>query len=293
MSYDLYFYKQKGPQLTEEQFAAWLTEHLTQPNESETQWFFENEDTEVYFSMDKNEPEADPDSIESFESFAAFDYTHFSFNLNFLRPEFFGIEAFQFVTQLVEALGLFVLDPQSANDNPFRPTFDELFDNWNRTNLGASKDHFKKKEHTYFDPQKSNDSWEFNFHRKRWQEELGEGYYVPKLYFFRTRKDGRAFTLTIWSSHIPMIIPPADYFLLTKEHLKKGKTVKETAMVSRDTVLSRFGASFEPFDHKDCLIIHPEKANSVQDAFNATELEYVLDDFADRVAMEMLFNAKP
>lgn len=69
MSYDLYFYKQKGTNLSENQIAKYLTDNLVSVNENANQWFYENLDTEVYYSFDQNEPEYDPESIELYESF--------------------------------------------------------------------------------------------------------------------------------------------------------------------------------------------------------------------------------
>jgi hypothetical protein len=60
MSYDLFFYKRKGRQLSENEIGEYLTNNLTPVNENGNQWVFENEDTEVYFILDHNEPEDDP-----------------------------------------------------------------------------------------------------------------------------------------------------------------------------------------------------------------------------------------
>jgi hypothetical protein len=69
MSYDLFFYKRKENNLSENEIANYLTSNLVPASESGNQWFFENEDTEVYFSIDQNEPEDDPEAIELYESF--------------------------------------------------------------------------------------------------------------------------------------------------------------------------------------------------------------------------------
>lgn len=104
MSYDLYFYKSKGITLSEEQIGNYLTENLVPKNANVNQWFYENQDTDVYYSFDQNESQDDPESIELYESFKDFDNTHFSFNLNFMRPCFFGLEAFKFVEHFIKDL---------------------------------------------------------------------------------------------------------------------------------------------------------------------------------------------
>lgn len=226
MSYDLYFYKQKGTNLSENQIAKYLTDNLVSVDNNTNQWFYENEDTEVYYSFDQNEPEDDPESIEFYESFIDFDNTHFSFNLNFLRPSFFGLEAFQFVEQFCKDLNLFVLNPQADREEPYKPTQKELFDNWNKTNLWACIDHFEKMECCYLQLDKSNEIWNYNFNRISLQNKLGEQYFVPKIFFFKTKKSNEVITVATWTEHIPMVIPPADYFLLTRQYKNYSELLK-------------------------------------------------------------------
>lgn len=293
MSYDLYFYKQKGTTLSENQIAKYLTDNLVSVNENANQWFYENEDTEVYYSFDQNEPEDDPESIELYESFTDFDNTHFSFNLNFMRPSFFGLEAFQFIEKLLTDLNLFLLNPQSDFENPYKPTKNELFDNWNKTNLWASIDHFKEMESCYFQADKSNEIWDYNFNRSRLQKELGEQYFVPKIFFFKTKKSNEVVTVTTWTEHIPMVIPPAGYFLLTRQYKKLFRTIKDNILVSRQTIIDNFSSYFDDFEFQNCKIIHPNNAASVKDKFNSIKSELTLADFAERLPMENLYNAKP
>ena len=146
MSYDLYFYKRKSSGLTESQIAEYLNNNLTSTSESDTQWFVEDEDAETYFSLDQNEPETDEETIELFENFADFDNTHFTFNLNYLRPDFFGQYAFEFVDKFIKDLDLFVLNPQSTADpdNPIKPKEFELYENWSETNSRNSANFFKE-----------------------------------------------------------------------------------------------------------------------------------------------------
>jgi len=293
MSYDLYFYKPKGTNLSEEQIANYLTENLTPENESGKQWFFENQDTEVYYSFDQNEPEDDPESIELYESFKDFENTHFSFNLNFMRPCFFGLEAFQFVEKFMTDLNLAVLNPQSASENPYRPTKDELFENWNKTNMWSSSDHFDKTQSCYIPADKSNRIWDYNNNRSRLQNELGDQYFVPKIFYFKTKQTNEVITITSWTEHIPCVIPSADYFLLTRQYKKLFRTVKDNILVSRQTIQHNFSSDFDDFEFPDCKIIHPNNAAKIKDKFNSLKAELTLADFAERLSMENLYNARP
>ncbi len=116
MSYDLDFYKLKGRQLTENEIGAYLTNNLTPCSENGNEWFFENEDTEVYFFLNRNEPEDNQEAIEISEKFSDFDNTQFTFNLNFLRPNRLPI-------------GL----PGQSEKNPSK---------WNACDLGQAKSGF-------------------------------------------------------------------------------------------------------------------------------------------------------
>lgn len=293
MSYDLYFYKPKGTNLSEKQVANYLTENLVPENENGDQWFYKNEDTEVYYSFDQNEPEDDPESIELYEHFKDFDNTHFSFNLNFMRPGFFGLEAFQFIEQFTKDLNLSVLNPQSASEYPYKPTKEELFDNWNKTNLQASSDHFDKLQSCYISAVKSNEIWDYNFNRRRLQNELGNQYFVPKIFFFKTKQTNEVITVTSWTEHIPSVIPPADYFLLTRQYKKLFRTVKDNVLVSRENLLKSFSPYFDDFKFKDCKIIHASNSIKIKNEFNSIKSEQTLSDFAERLPMENLYNSKP
>lgn len=294
MSYDLYFYKRKGPQLSENEIGDYLTNNLTPVNENGNQWVFENEDTEVYFILDHNEPEDDPETIEMFENFNDFDNTHFTFNLNFLRPNFFGLEAFQFVEKFMTDLDLFVIDTQSVDpDNPRKIPASEMLATWSKTNLAFSADKFDEFGFTYIPIEQSDDTWFYNFHKQSMQDRLGDGYYVPKVFLMKTKVGNTAITLTTWTEHIPTVIPPADYFLLTKQYKKFFRTVTETGLISYDTLMKNFGNYFDDFDFKGCKIIHPGNAAKVKDIFNKIKLEYKAGDFCERMEMEKLVNAKP
>src|SRR5436190_16441473 len=108
MSYDLHFYKLRTTDLSETTIANYLTDNLVPENEAGGRWFFANLDTDVYYYFTHKESDSD----EPYKSFSDFDNTQFSFKLNFARPSFFGLEAFQFVEKLMSDLTLFVLNPQ-------------------------------------------------------------------------------------------------------------------------------------------------------------------------------------
>ena len=293
MSYDLFFYKQKGSEISRDKISQYLSDNLVQANEEDSQWFFENKDTEVYFSFEFNELEGDFEPEEELEPIENFDDTNFSFNLNFMRPSFFGIEAFNFVKQFCADLNLYVLNPQSASEQPYKPERQEQFDYWNKTNLWSSKDHFEEMQCCYLREEESNKIWEYNSNRQNLQIKLGEEYFVPKIFFFKTKQGNQPITLTIWTEHIPIVLPTTDYILLTREYKNFFKTIKDSVLISRATLLNSFGDYFENFEFLDCKIIHQDKAEKVKVKFNSIKTEQIFENFAERLAIENLYNAKP
>lgn len=293
MSYDLYFYKQKKKSITEFEIANYLTINLVAENENGNQWFFENKDTEVYFSIEKNDFGKESKSDEEYESFEKFENTNFSFNLNFMRPSFFGLEAFKFIDKFISDLDLFVLNPQLNSETPYKPGRDDLFEDWNLSNLRISIDQYERFQSSYLPLNKSNESWEYNFNRKRLQDQLGEEYFVPRLFFLKTKGENKVITFTSWTQHIPTVLPPADYFILGSEYKKLFRTIKKDAIIDRETLLMHFGSDLEDFNFKGCKIIHPKNAMNIKDKFNSIRSELQLETFAERLPMEKLYNAKP
>lgn len=294
MSYDLYFYKRKGRELAESDISEYLSNNLTPVNENGNQWIFENEDTEVYFILDHNEPESDPETVELFESFNEYDNTHFTFNLNFIRPNFFGLEAFRFVEKFVSDLDLFILDTQSADTvAPRKIPASEMMETWSKTNLAFSANKYDEFGLTYIPIEKSDDAWYYNYRRRSMQSQLGDEYYVPKVFFTKTKVGNEAITLATWTEHIPTVVPPADFYLLNRQYKKLFRTVAETGLISYGTLMKNFGHYFDDYDLKGCKIIHPDNAAKVKDIFKSVDIEYQLSDFCERIEVERLVNSRP
>lgn len=290
MSYDLYFFRRKENSITTNDVENYLSLNLCQKENN--QWFFQNSDTEVYFIFEQTENlESEEEEEEFYQNFEDFDNLNFTFILNFLRPTFFGIEAFQFVEKIINDLDLYIFNPQSDKEVPYKPTKRELLENWNSTNLTASKGHFTE-QCSYLEMEKSNNIWDYNFHRHEIQNKLGGSYFVPKMFFFKTKDENKVITVSSWTEHIPNLIPPADYYLLTKIQKKLFRTKQENVFISRETLLSIFGSYFEDYDFVNCKIIHPENAKKIKTIFNATTSEIKLENFAERVQIENLFNSK-
>jgi hypothetical protein len=117
--------------------------------------------------------------------------------------------------------------------------------------------------------------------------------FCPKNFLFQKKTNNEPFTLTTWTDHIPIVLPVTDYILFTRQYEKLFRTVKDTVLISREKLLNEFGDYFIEFDFPNCKIIHQDKADQAKNKFNSIKSERELGEFAEKLVMEHLFNAKP
>lgn len=291
MSFDLYFYKKKGSSVSKESITASLDKRIPREFENSRERFYNNPDTEVYFSFELTKPDYGDNNLE--EAFQDFDDTHLSFNLNFMRPDFFGLEAFKFVQDFITELDLYVLNPQGNAGIPEKDTDTSLFLSWSAGNKWSSRDYFKEVGAYFIDPTKANRVWHYNYNRNQLQNELGEEYFVPKIFFLRMKENNQVITLSSWVQHIPTIIPPADYFMLGKEYRSWFKLVKEFVPVDYTTLINTFDGDLEEYPFDGCKIIHPHISKKIGKKFNRMSSPILQDDLGEMIPMEKLFNYQP
>lgn len=298
MSFDLYFYKSKDNQLTEQQVAEYLNDTIAHNNsEHPRQWSYENPATGVYFLIDWNEPDDDPENIEIFDSFQDYQYLNFSFSINFFRPRFFGFEIFPIIEKLINDLDLYVLDPQDETDpdNPRRFPQGYFQEQWIRHNDKVTLDQFKELKFLFLPVEKSNYLWWFQMHREELQESLTEDIFVPGYFVLNNKEDEQLYTACVWPKHISIILPPVNYLIVQKKYKKLFKTVEESGLVSYDTIISQFGDYFEDFDYSvpDLKVIRQSNADKIEKKFNALKLGKTVTDFGSGVAFDSFVNVKP
>lgn len=288
MSYDLYFYKRKDCKTTDSDIRSYLGERI-QSTENADQFWYENKETGVYFSFEYNKPDLDDESLEGFEEF---DNTNWMFNINFLRPQFFGLEAFPFVGSLINDLDLIVLNPQVGGDETLAKYSDkDLFENWSNINARHSSDFFKEYELYYLDLDKSNKSWEFNQNRFVLQDKLGEMTFVPGVFYFKEHKTGLISTLCVWPEHISTIIPQVDYFIIQKKIKKIFGTKESSGLVPYETIKN----TFYDFITKEngYEMISPSDSLKIKKLFNGLEYYCDFKDFGEGMTVNKIVNYKP
>lgn len=292
MSYDLYFYKHREAQVSKSDISAYLTNNLCLPNGEGNQWFFENEDTDVYFSFDLNEPDIDPDLNEP-EKVFEYLYTYFSFNPNFLRPDFFGREAFLFVDKLINDFGLYVVNPQSnaEEDYPVQPEVDELYRNWSELNARHSAHLYDELELQYY-PQPASDAvWQYNFNKAELQADLGDEYFIPKIFILQTIVEKRIITFCVWPNHLPIIVPKVDYFFISRAREENTEIIEESGLISSQTFRKNFASYVSDFGMNK--IIYSADAERLASVFNKIEFEHQFNGFAEKLPFEKIVNVIP
>ena len=298
MSFDLYFYKRKDSQQTEEQLAEYLTKNLPHNiSDHPRQWHYENPATGVYFLIDWNEPEDEPDRIEIFDNFQDFKYLNFSFSINFFRPRFFGLEIFPIVEKFINDLDLFVLDSQDETDpdNPRKFSIGYFQEQWIRHNDGLTIDQFTELNFEYLPVDKSNYLWWFQSHREEFQNSLIEDLFVPGFFVLKSKEDGQLFTACVWPQHISIILPPVDFLIIQKEYKKLFKKVEESGLVPYDTILNEFTDDFEDYEYEipKLKVFRNIGSEKIKKQFNSLKLGKTVSEFGQGVAFDSFVNVRP
>jgi len=213
MSYDLFFHK---PGLTESQFSAYFS---ARPNFKlgPKQAVYENEDTGVYFSFDFGIGEDDAEVNDEGEVNERPDA---SFNLNYFRPHFFGLEAEPEVRAFVEHFDPRISDPQQEGMDEGPYSAEGFLRGWNHGNELGYRAVFSMQEDRpevvgTLPTAELDSSWRWNFNRQRYQDKLGEGIFVPSIMFVKFGSELRS--VVVWPDGIPALLPIVDGLIVGRQ----------------------------------------------------------------------------
>ena len=216
MSYDLNFRSRSpGRSISREAFARYFKERKFF-SLSESQAWYSNEDSGVYFSFDY----ANLDNSLNSDNVTDPSLLPVSFNLNFFRPHSFGLEADFEVSAFVNAFNLTVSDPQISGMGNGEYTTTGFLDGWNAGNEVAYRA-FLSQDPTpkvYTLPSARIEAvWRWNFGREDRQSEVGDGAFVPRIFFVDL--DGYLRSGVVWGDGIPILLPVVDLLLVPREEL--------------------------------------------------------------------------
>lgn len=216
MSYDLYF---TSPSISLEEFENYFSKNpLYEVNNGQA--FYQNEATGVYFFFN-HEGESKED----------YDYNvEVSFNLNYLRPHFFSLEAANEIQRFVSYFNCEIEDPQidGMDNNLF--SIEGFLEGWNRGNKFAVKSPLSQTDKTnLISTDKLDMAWNWNFSIQKKNETLGQGIFIPKIIFLKV--DGVLGTCAVWPDAIPTFVPNVDFLHIPREACAPRKTGRDSCLL--------------------------------------------------------------
>lgn len=290
MSYDLSFAKIKGQPLSSRDIISYLEAKIpaTIPEQGlRSDFNYYNENTGVYFFLELDEADKVPVLM-------GFEHTGLSFNLSFMRPDFFGKEAFLFVKNLVADLNLFVLNPQGEEpDIPQKPNAQLLYEEWRVTNSKFAVNYFDEKC-CYMSPEVTDFIWEYNLRRSLINEELGKEYFVPRVSYFRRAGSQEPIRVCAWAFPDPAVFPEVDYVVMGR--LRKnwwGRERMELGVVKFDTLLEQAGGLLAGFKESGCRILPVQHAPAAMQALKGLEMDVTYKKWMEPLGMLHLQNYRP
>jgi len=235
MSYDLYF--DRSAEVTLEEFDSYFGK-VPHCKVQGTQAVYQNEDTGVYFLFDlatKPEDEGPAHKV--------------SFNLNYFRPHFFGLEAAPELKAVVDAFQFAIHDPQNSGmgDGPFSE--EGFLRGWNAGNEVGYRAILQSENapaDVHCRPTAELESiWRWNFEKEAIQGTFGERVFVPRVFWMIA--DGVLSSAAIWPDGIGELVPAVDLYLIGRERLAPRRLFtrrKDTCVVPQQEIEAAFG----PFD---------------------------------------------
>jgi len=271
MSFDLFFCWPKTERVNSDDVKRWA-ETIEYFKKNETQLWYANPDTGVYFSIDFATESAESHDDAPHTPDGYFD-SGLSFSLNYNRPRYFALEAMPIVAHLAARFGLSVVDPQADWDEPLRARVadtEALVSSWMDHNERATQALIR-------DPDFSNplhmteaDSlylWRYSKAKQDLKRASGEEMFVPTLVPIRKKGStqvGAAFTYT---QGIPTIVPESEWVILVRK--KKGfslrKRAQEVNVISARTFVELLTDYIKPYEWPEFRVrmIAPESAQKV------------------------------
>jgi hypothetical protein len=143
------------------------------------------------------------------------------FNVNFLRPSYFILEAEPEVTALVRNFDLIAFDPQDHGIQGEEYDRTALIAGWNHGNEFAYSailgDPGKRRTLFSLPSEELTRIWAWNKNVKTMQTFVGDSKFVPRIFFVQTGQD--VTTAIVWGDGIPIVIPQVDYLIVARKEL--------------------------------------------------------------------------
>ncbi|UYQ91379.1 hypothetical protein MKQ68_14895 [Chitinophaga horti] len=291
MSFDLYFFRPAASVISDHAINAYLDAKIPVPPEQEPEqdaWHYGNMHTGVYFSLYRNGP-----SGVVGEDYVGFADTGISFSLNYMRPDFFGKEAFIFVQEMTATLGLYIIDPQGGVNYPVPANSTQLFAEWQRVNRAGCIEHFDASLITYIPPAVSDEIWAYNVTRPLLQQQLGNAYYVPQIMLFKQVATLEPVRLSAWLAPEASLFPEVDYVIVRRRTTNwLGKVKEETGIIAYGQLMLVLGDLLVRISGTDTRALLPQHAKDAAALMKRVQLDTSFGERMVLANMMYLFNYK-
>lgn len=214
MSYDLYFRQKSSLKpFTSEGFNDYFSNRRNYQSNAD-QAVYSNDVTGVYFSFELTEGE--DESPEPEDGGPVLPVT---FNLNFIRPHLFGLEAEPEVSAFVEHFSLTVSDPQTSGMGDGEYSKEGFLNGWNAGNRFGYQAILSRGElnQPTMPTVRLEETWRWNYDVPERQSELGDTRFVPRIMY--VLNEGEIRTIAVWGDGIPILLPKVDLVIVPRSQL--------------------------------------------------------------------------
>jgi len=296
MSFDLYFCWRNAERLNFEEVTAW-SNGIGFFKRNDTQLWYSNPNTGVYFSFDFEEAPESPDDGPDIPD-GYFD-SGLSFNLNYNRPSYFAFEAMPIVEKLASEFRLGVANPQGnldGHESAIVADSEMLVQSWAISNKQATLRMMEQ-------PQASRPLsmpaaaslylWRYGKSKTELERTCGEGIFVPSLVPVQRNGETKAGRFTVYTESLPTIVPECEWVCIVrrKTGFLRLKRKHDVSVISSETFREVLGNYLKPFQWENPIvqIISPEFAekagkviHSIEHTLSRTDFEVIgTDSFVD------------
>ena len=251
------------------------------------EWVYHNQETGVYFIL-----EYSPQPKDEHETIIPPEYNDIglSFNINYNRPKFFADESMPVVASMCNDLDLLVIDPQDheigGDSSPKYANAKDLIESWTNSNKMALSIYKQQGALPPYLPRKEAESWwNYHYHRKIIQSDIGESIFVPNIFLLHKPEDKRVITTITWTDSIPIIFPDCDKVLIihmeTKGFLRKKNETVVKGIIDSEIIREKFKDFIKVTDTVigPMQVINPSEEKSIRNLFfqltgNLEEFDY-------------------
>lgn len=289
MSYDLGFYTKSSNPISKTSIEEYLMDLPNIWADEENVWTYQNDDTGVHCRFEYIQIEEENPEFEDHE-YKGFIDTNFGFTINFIRPQFFALECFPIVEQIVEDLDLYILNFQDEGE-PKKYEKSYFENQWAESNLNLSKSLFLEAELGFLELEKSNYSWKYSLNRGNLQNRFGDSIFVPGIFYIQKKNSSQVQTLCVWPEHIPFLLPQVDLILIQKSIKKLFRTKKENGLITYSHLMDQFKDNFE--DEDFFKILNKTEALKIARSYNELELFTSIEEYGEIIQVDKIVNVNP